>query len=730
MDLEACLSGVGQLEDNSASGGREEGDCVQPAPGIGSAGQWLLLPLPHVTELLAEQSGEVALLAVVCRDFWRRLWDTAEGWQLRTPCVALHANSDPKCIQKIHLGSVRHLSVRDSPAVLGERSVLLERFLTSALALRHLQLSFLGSSLQSLWISLLECMANALQVKSLPLQVFRLDGMIFPAAAAHALGDAIGACCSTLREVSIDFADTSGEGPLDDARLWAGFALVEQLKGLHLAGLRTSASTCHGLTQILRRCSKTLRSLRLGNGVAESMVAPPSVLEVEPAVAATQVALLVSPEFQELLSAGEPLQLHTLALSGLKAPLAAGQGVGLSPHTANLAALLEAAVLLSGPLTSLDISQNLAIAAAPLVSPSGVTSGEAALHHILEACASLTALDVSHTGFCILELSPVLAAHGATLLELRLEGCSIAADVGPHGERRVSKLAAALGQCEHLQVLELGELGIVPALRRPLQVLLQRCAPTLRCLRGTLPLATLELGLSSLFSTGTCRDGGAKQLVDLEVGLTGLGCACQKQRYHGVVEVLNANIGTLQRLRLRAHFGDHWSAALVQAVRGARLIELALEGCGLGPNTARYLHGVMSHNEAWPLQHLALSYNPLGEAVLPLLAAFRTRQRLQKLGLRDCELPAAAAGSALGRLIVALPALIDLDLQENSSLGEVGIRAFLEAALCEWGRQEQSIRSRALGSIALPGHVHLHGSVASEAEASVPKCLGRFKLAL
>merc|ERR1712129_334376 len=103
-------------------------------------------------------------------------------------------------------------------------------------------------------------------------------------------------------------------------------------------------------------------------------------------------------------------------------------------------------------------------------------------------------------------------------------------------------------------------------------------------------------------------------------------------------------------------------------------------------------------SSGWQLTHLFLSFNPLGEDALLVLEALRpscgSSCRLQQLRLHSCRLP-AASGAALGRLVVACPALAFLDASDNKDLGKApgGARAFLEAAVLEWGLDKSSCRA-------------------------------------
>jgi len=329
----------------------------------------------------------------------------------------------------------------------------------------------------------------------------------------------------------------------------------------------------------------------------------------------------------------------------------------------------------------------------------------------------------------------VLAVHGSTLLELRLAGSVLESNTGPRGDRDLKDLCSALAACDQLRVLDLGDLALHQALRRPILSLLQRCAPTLRVLKGVLPPAILQSGLSSLFSTGTCLEGGARQLVELGVLLEGRPTAA-------FADVLRANTGTLRRVRLHAPLGDAVGAVLVRALHEAPLEELALAACGLGPNAIRYLEGAAASRgsrscggaaSSWRLECLVLSGNRLGDEVLPLLEALRGQRQLRELQLRACSLT-SAAGGPLGRLAMALPALLVLDLRDNGGFGAAGVRSLVEAALREGG--QQGLGEGAAEPTSLPGRMDLRESglgpgeeAAPEApEPPLPRRVGRFDL--
>ncbi|CAE8631372.1 unnamed protein product, partial [Polarella glacialis] len=757
----------------------------------------LALPLLRVVEAVAESAAEVSRLGLVCKDFHGLLWQKEKegqedsvrrvhkqgrkmagtGTKLLAPRVALGPYSRPQCLTRLNHACLHFLSAVDSPSTFLPGIPFADRLLAGAASsLDRLHLSVLRPDAQGSWPEILgslhRCLASVTMV--VQLRFLKLAGLRFPAASVDDLAGAVSACEVTLRELRLEFCETSNTGAEDedggvgapeiqDQGMWEALDRTRNLEVLHISGLRTSSASCRGLAKFLGTHLKTLRRLELGRLTSSSLLFPPSTREAMNAAAAVagmassrHFISNVSPEMSELLALGKPLQLRSLTLSGLEphpglGPLAVGFGI----CAANLGALLEAAARLAPTLTELDFSANSAVAAQAMPITVPAPDGQTALLAVLECCGPLTKLDLSGSGICLARAASALSLHGSTLLELRISDCAIMPSVGPRGDMSGQQLARALETCDLLQHLDLGDLGMVPALRRPCQSLLQRCAPSLRSLVASMPPSILEAGLSSLFATGTCREGGARSLEELDLTLpVGFHHASRSSAAcAGLPVLLSASAATLRRLRLQAPLGDALGSALVRSLRRAPLDSLSLNGCGLGANTARYLAASVADTtsttlQPWPISYLSLSFNSFGGEAVVLLQALSGARRLRQLHLCSCDLSFDSV-PALGCLLVRLPALEFLNAQTNPRLfgtktpgaAPDGARALLEAALREFGRCQSTGPEWPTGSLPR-GRVDFRGCnavIPTDAAAGagedvpvpgrmLPPRLGRFEL--
>lgn len=688
------------------------------------------LPLLRIAEAF-DSAAEVAQLCTVCRDFLSHLWEVS-GRRLLTPRLALQAHTNANCLQRIRPGALRVVSIQDAAFVAAPGSCFIGVLLSEAVSLERLKVSLLQSWLQDRWQATLEALAEGLrraEVRGSTLTALLLEGRQFPEAGAALLAAILAACTGSLREFQVDFQSTTGTEPLEDSALWTALAGAQKLQVLRLAGLRTSAGSCQGLTKVLSVHASSLRVLGLGAHTATSLLLPPSALDLE----ATLPRARVSTELLELLSAGVQLRLQSLALTDLLPPSILGPlAVGFGRAAANLGALLEACSLLAPWLRTLDLSNNGQVASAALPPTGPYLDGGSALLKVFEACGPLEALNLSGSGLCLWAAAPALLMHGSTLLQLRLSGAALTPlGTGLRAEHAVRTLGDALGACDQLQVLDLGKLGLISALRRPILRLLQRSAPSLRVLVAALPASLVEAGLSSLFATGTCLEGGARRLEEVDLAVVASG-------FQGV-QILKANARSLRRLRLRAALGDAAGADLCRALRDAPLEALCLASCNVGPNTCRYLAGALTSRGLGAtsrLTDLSLSFNNLGDEAVTLLGALRSATsrhgRLQRLRLQRCGLTASSC-KQLGRLAVRLPSLELLDVRGNN-FKEAGGNSFLLALLHEWskgGSKSAAIAVldfRGCGCSEGPAEGPAEGQEQSAPAGRLPRRLGRLRL--
>ncbi|OLP90809.1 hypothetical protein AK812_SmicGene27585 [Symbiodinium microadriaticum] len=282
-----------------------------------------------------------------------------------------------------------------------------------------------------------------------------------------------------------------------------------------------------------------------------------------------------------------------------------------------------------------------------------------------------------------------------TLTSLALSGC-VEPMPGPTGS---SPFGFALQAVDALQELDIGDFGARPWLRKSILTALQRAAPTLRCLRAQcMPAAILKIGLSSLFETGTCLEGGARQLQDVEIDAGGP-CDC-------LVPIFGA--APLMRLRLAGDLGDGPGAKLVQALRGKPLAELSLPSCKLGSNTARYL-AVVQKMQPWPLEVLNLSGNGLGAEAAELIKAFAAG-KLRSFRLQRCALEENAM-APLGIMVVRAAILEYIDVRLNPRIrGAEARRQFLRAAELALGDPANDRSSQWPLEALIPGRLDLRVS--------------------
>ncbi|CAK0823877.1 unnamed protein product [Prorocentrum cordatum] len=132
------------------------------------------------------------------------------------------------------------------------------------------------------------------------------------------------------------------------------------------------------------------------------------------------------------------------------------------------------------------------------------------------------------------------------------------------------------------------------------------------------------------------------------------------------------------RLDNQQSLGDIGSAALARGLRlggpGLNLRWLSLAGCNLGPSAARALAGVLGQLRT--LEELNFDGNPgLGDgggaSLAAGLAQLGPQARLRELFLSSCGLGPAAAGE-LGGALAQLHCLVELQLHSNPDIGDAG----------------------------------------------------------
>lgn len=336
---------------------------------------------------------------------------------------------------------------------------------------------------------------------------------------------------------------------------------------------------------------------------------------------------------------------------------------------------------------------------------------------ILENSGPLERLDLSGSNVCLSSAASVLHRSSLTLTSLALSGC-VEPMPGPTGS---SPFGFALQAVDALQELDIGDFGARPWLRKSILTALQRAAPTLRCLRAQcMPAAILKIGLSSLFETGTCLEGGARQLQDVEIDAGGP-CDC-------LVPIFGA--APLMRLRLAGDLGDGPGAKLVQALRGKPLAELSLPSCKLGSNTARYL-AVVQKMQPWPLEVLNLSGNGLGAEAAELIKAFAAG-KLRSFRLQRCALEENAM-APLGIMVVRAAILEYIDVRLNPRIrGAEARRQFLRAAELALGDPANDRSSQWPLEALIPGRLDLRVSPGevdnNDASQPLPRNIGRFQI--